>query len=561
MRTSSNKQVCPLIKKIISTTFIGFVAIALLTNNAYANSKPNLADRNLADIVASGNSFQAQQMIAEGADVNALQSDGTSALMWAVYQGDHELVKKLVNSGADINRHNEYGAGAMGEAAILGDVDILKTLLKKGGDANWTNLEGETPLMVVARAGNIEAAKLLLRYKADINAKEEWGGQTPVMWAAAQSQPQMLEFLIKKGAELNVQSSVRLWDRRTLSEPRPKDMNKGGFYPLHYAARQGCTACVKILAKGGAHLNVVDPDRVSPLNLALINLHFETAVALIEAGADVNQWDLFGRAPLYNALDLHTLPTGGRTDIPSDDATTGYDVAKLLLEHGADPNMQLKLRPPYRNAIFDRGSDNVLANGATPLIRAARAADNESVKLLLKHGALVDLPNSRGHTPLMIVSGIDWPAEPTRGRYKTEDDSIETIRILLGAGANINARSGDPAKRPQVKLSDDERGAGIQPAIRGAAIIDGQNALHAAAKKGWNKIVKYLIDNGIDQQVVDAAGRTPFDLAMGRYPPAFLAAPPEPLIETAKLLQEECIKASNCEMKDPLDFSNPATLK
>jgi ankyrin repeat protein len=117
-------------------------------------------------------------------------------------------------------------------------------------------------------------------------------------------------------------------------------------------------------------------------------------MALIDAGADVNQWDLFGRAPLFNAIDLNTLPIGGRPDIASDDSIRGIDVAKRLLEEGANPNMQLKVRPPYRNAIFDRGSDNVLANGATPLIRAARAADNEAVQLLLDHGALVDLPTA-----------------------------------------------------------------------------------------------------------------------------------------------------------------------
>jgi ankyrin repeat protein len=318
---------------------------------------------------------------------------------------------------------------------------------------------------------------------------------------------------------------------------------------------------VAILANGGADLNATDPDRISALNLALINLHFDTAVALIEAGADVNQWDIFGRAPLYNAIDLNTLPVGGRTDIPSEDTHSGVDVARMLLERGANPNMQLKVRPPYRNAVFDRGSDNSLAEGATPLIRAARAADVASVKLLLEHGALVDLPNARGHTPLLIVAGIDWSAAPTRGRYKTEEASIETLQILLEHGANINAITGDPAKRPITQLSDNERGAGLQPAIRGAGQVDGQTALHAAAKKGWNLIVKFLIDNGAVQQVVDTSGRTPYDLAMGRFPAAYLGARPEPLVATGELLAEECKKIDNCVIPEPVDVSAPATIQ
>lgn len=517
--------------------------------------------QNLADIVSAGDREQALSLLAAGTDVNATQSDGSSALLFAVYEGDVELVKQLLAAGADANHGNEYGAVPMAEAAMQGNVEIMQLLLAHAALPDQTNLEGETALMIAARSGNIPAAELLLEQGAAVNAKESWGGQSALMWAAAQSQPDMLKLLLTHGADVNEHGAVRLWDRRIMSEPRPKDMNKGGFSSLLYAARQGCTACVAILANGGADLNATDPDRISALNLALINLHFDTAVALIEAGADVNQWDIFGRAPLYNAIDLNTLPIGGRTDIPSEDVHTGVDVARMLLERGANPNMQLKLRPPYRNAVFDRGSDNSLAEGATPLIRAARAADVASVKLLLEHGALVDLPNARGHTPLLIVAGIDWSAAPTRGRYKTEEASIETLQILLEHGANINGITGDPAKRPITQLSDNERGAGLQPAIRGAGQVEGQTALHAAAKKGWNLIVKFLIDNGAVQQVVDTSGRTPYDLAMGRFPAAYLGARPEPLVATGELLAEECKKVDNCVIPEPVDVSAPATIQ
>lgn len=523
--------------------------------------EPANAHGNLADVVAAGNRNHALEMLAEGTDVNAVQSDGSSALLYAVYQGDLELVTALVQAGADVNHRNEYGASTMGEAAMNGNVDVLRVLLENGADPDLANLEGETPLMVVARAGNLAAAELLLDAGADIDAREQWGGQTALLWAAAQQQPAMLELLIDRGADVDMKGYARLWDRTIMNEPRPKDMNNGGFSALHYAAREGCTGCVRVLAAGGADLNAIDPDRVSPLNLALINMHFETAVAFIEAGADVNQWDIFGRAPLYNAIDLNTMPVGGRPDIPPDDVTTGVEVAKMLLERGANPNMQLKLRPPYRNAVFDRGSDNPLSNGATPLLRAARSADVAAVKLLLEHGALVDLPNASGHTPLLVVSGIEWPADPTRGRYKTEEASIETLQLLLDAGADINAVTGDPAVRPQAGAEEADRSAGLAPGGRGSVFADGQTALHAAAKVGWNKIIKFLIDSGIAQEVRDSAGRTPFDLAMGRYSAGFLQPPPDPLLETGRLLQEECMKDDNCVIENPVDFTNPSALR
>src|SRR5690606_13425139 len=149
------------------------------------------------------------------------------------------------------------------------------------------NHEGERPLMLAARAGDLEAVRLLLEAGADVNAREQWGGQTALMWATAQKQGEVMKFLIANGADVNLHGYARIWDRRITSETRPKDMNKGGFSTLHYAARQNYIEGIRILADAGADLNATDPDRVSPLHLALINIHFDAAAALVEAGADV----------------------------------------------------------------------------------------------------------------------------------------------------------------------------------------------------------------------------------------------------------------------------------
>lgn len=533
---------------------------ALVTAIMLSASAPLLASDNLANVVASGDRSHALDMVQAGAEVDAVRSDGTTALLYAAHQGDAELAGALLEAGADPDVTNDYGAFPLSEAAISDSPEVVRLLLEHGARVDQSNPEGETALMVAARQGSMEIARTLLEHGADINAREQWGGQTPLMWASAQQQTDMMRLLIENGADIDAKGKARYWDRRITSEPRPKDMNKGGFSPLHYAARQGCTQCVEILAGAGADLDTIDPDRVTPLNLALINQHFDTAAALIEAGADVDKWDLFGRTPLYNAADLNTLPAGGRNDIPSDDARTGLDIARMLLERGADPNIQLKLRPPYRNVPFDRGADSVLSTGATPLMRAARAADNPLVELLLQHGALPDLPNAEGVTPLMVVAGIQYPDNPTRGAFKTEEESVETIRLLLDAGADINALTGDPTVRPKESDRNPLKGMGVDPRDQqeGGAYASNQTALHGAAIQGWNVIAQYLIDNGIRQQVVDDNGRTPIDLAMGRYPPAFLEAPPEPMPDTVILLQNNCMEAEDCELEEVIDFSDPS---
>ncbi len=330
---------------------------------------------------------------ASTADVNARQNDGSTALLWAVYAGDADRVSTLLKAGADVSLGNEFGATPLSEAARTGNTKILALLLKAGADARAVNQEGETALHEVARTGNIEAAKLLLKAGANIDARETWGGQTPLHWAASQNQPEMIRFLVSKGADPDARAAVRDWQRRVTAEGRPKDMNRGGFTPLLFAARDGYVDSVNALLQGKADINQPDPDGTTPLLLTLINGHWDTAKLLIESGANVNDWDFWGQSPLYIAVDMNILPAGYRVELPTTDTTTGIEVIKMLLTRGANPNVQLKLRPPYRNAVQDRNADATLITGATPLMRAATGGDVEVVKLLLQSGALVDCPS------------------------------------------------------------------------------------------------------------------------------------------------------------------------
>jgi len=503
--------------------------------------------RSLLEAAENGDSAGALAALKAGADVNARGADGTTALIWAAYNGDLELVKKLIGAGADVEARNDFGAFALSEAAMTGSAPIINALLAGGAKVDGANGEGETALMEVARTGNLDAAKALLKAGADVNAKEAWGGQSPLMWAAAQSQPEMIKLLLSVGADVNARGMVREWQRKVIKEPRPKDMNNGGFTPLLYAAREGCTECAKALVAGGADLNLPDPQRLTPLVLALLNLHFDLASYLIDAGADVNKWDLYGRTPLYMAADTNTLPVmgnGSMVVLPSMDKLTGLDVAKQLLDKGADPNIQLKRRPPYRNVPQDRGGDSILSQGATPLLRAARAGDAELVELLLQHGALVDLPSNQGVTPLMAAAGLEYGLRVTRGRNRTTEGVLKTMQLLLDAGADINAReltepAGDAAAHQLVieqRLSDysyDYRGRQV-PSPRA---IPHRTALHGAAMKGFNPIVEFLAAHGADLYAKDANGRTALDLALGNYNEPFLRQKAEPHTETAALLK------------------------
>ncbi len=516
MRESVRAPAARYVRGILATLAAGALA-ACATTRPVAPAAAPASSAAPAPSVATAPAARSTQ--ASASDVNARGPDGSTALMWAAHRGDVAAVARLIHDGASVSLVSHYGASAMSEAASMGNAAIIKLLLAAGADVDSANPGGETALMEVARTGHVEAAELLLRHGATVDARERWGGQTALMWAAAQSQPEMVKLLITHHADVNARAVVRDWQRRVTAEGRPKDMRHGGLTPLLFAARENCIACVKELLAGGADINLPDPDGVTPLEMALLNLHWDLARELILAGADVNAWDFWGQSPIYVAVDMNTLPRGGRADLPSTDRTTGIEVIEQLLDRGADPNLQLKLAPPLRHAILDRGADPMLTIGATPLLRAAQAADLPAMRVLLAHGALVDLPNFDGETPLLVAAGAGRNKRTTRGALRTEAQAIAAYELLRDHGANVHA-----------------------------ANRDGETAMHSAALRGWNRLVAILAHDGVALDTPAASGLTPLDFAMGRYKPGFLEPKPTPNLRTAALLKQLGARAEHTHL-------------
>jgi ankyrin repeat protein len=442
--------------------------------------------------IKSGRRAAAIDMIAKKpADLNTAEADGSTPLLWAASLNDGDLAARLLKAGANPKVRNQLGSTPLTEAALNANTALIKALLDAGADPDAAGADGQTPLMIVSRTSNVTAAKLLLDKGANPNVKEAQRGQTPLMWAAAASEGPMVRELLARGAEVDAKSTVDLMTPLVSGEPRAQPRPPGGITAMLFAVREGCMDCVKALVEKSAKLDLTDPEGVTPLISAVFNAHFDVAKYLIEKGANIDKWDWWGRTPLYLAVDYNTLPHGGRPDQPSLDETLPIDIVRILLEKGANPNPQLKLFPPYRATGADRGVDGMLTIGTTPLLRAAKAQDAAAIKLLLEHGAIVDLPNNQAMTPMVAASGMGSVDADTRGNYYAVDiqeRAIASLDSLLAHGGELNGRAGRFQQAP----------------------------LHGAAFWGWNKVVEYLLTKGADINVADSRGYTAVDYAMGR---------------------------------------------
>jgi ankyrin repeat protein len=431
--------------------------------------------------VRSGNVATLKTLIAQRTDVNAPEADGTTALHWAVHHDSLEAVDLLIRAGANAKAVNRYGVTPLWAACTNGNAAIIERLLDAGADANMALPEGETPLMTAARTGGVDAIRLLLARGAQVNPIEGWRKQTALMWAAAEGHRDAVKVLLEAGADLKLRSG-----------------GEGKFTAFLFAVRAGHRDVVELLLDAGADVNDQLADATSALHLAIINAHFELAVNLVKRGAQVNHnrpgWTplhqlTWTRRPNQNRGLLPPVPTG---------SLGSMDLAKVLIEHGADPNARMT-RQPTKDLHRHMGT----RLGSTPLLNAAKLADAEMMRFLLAHGADPALKTVTNTTLLMWAAGVGiWNIGESAG---TNEEALAAVKVALETGADVNA-------------------------------VDDRNetALHGAAYRGANEVVKLLVEKGANLNVKNENAWTPLVITEGVfYPNTF-----QRRLDTAELLRK-----------------------
>ena len=472
-----------------------------------------------------------ERLIKAGADVTAATStSGVTPLHLAAASGSPAAVAALLDHGADVDaREGAWGQTPLIFAAARDRVDVVRTLLERGADpavtSSTVNLVADGRLAGEAR-----------RRQRSVLAAFESGDAT-----ATPSQVQAAVLAARDHYLSSEAPEVEANNGRP-----PAIETKGGLTALLHAARQGYIGAATALLDGGADIDQAGAgDGTSPLLMATINAQFDLARVLIERGADPNlAASLNGMTPLWAAVNAEWQP---RTRFPQPQQhgfqqATYLDVMEALLVAGADPNARLTRHPWYMvySGCGNRNCGLVDTEGSTAFWRAAYATDLPALRLLVEHGADPNLPTlappgrGRGRAAtsdddepdllaaLPAAPGLWVATDPgTMGPdasglppYKAGDPGVYPIHAASGVGYGEGFAGNAHRHAPDAWLATVrflvELGGDVNQRDH-----NGYNAIHHAAARGDDELILYLVEQGGDVTAVSRRGQTTADMANG----------------------------------------------
>lgn len=414
--------------------------------------------------VTRGNRDIVTVLLDAGADIEIRNATGRTPLYEAYVNADSAMAELLIARGADIRARNQFGTRILDIALVSGDMAAVQRFVAAGETLQYVNDEGRTTLHRACTSSNIELIRLVLDRTNFTLDREDNHGVRPVDSASSEAGFEYC-LLQHPGLERN-------------------HLFVDGDFSIHRFAREGRREIVAHLLDNGVDLHLPGRDKSTVLHNAVVSGDRELVKLLLERGANIEARNSYSFRPLHWAAesgDLEMikllLERGARLDVKTSVSsiiqemhTPLYtaidkdhdDVAKYLIERGADPN-----------TICD-------TSHGTPFIVACSRNKVELVRLMLAHGAS---PNGINEEQSTRIDYFYFPLG--------EAGSAEVIDLLVAAGADVNARDRYQSTALHKQVSLDKQELNTER---------GRNRLAA---------IRALILHGADINAPDMNGRTP----------------------------------------------------
>lgn len=595
-------------------------AVVVLGLAVGAATPLRVAESPVADAAEQNDVQAVRALLQQGADVNAPQSDGLTALHWAAMHDNAEMVGVLRYAGANLRPLTRVGGYTpLHLAAREGHTAVARALLAAGASTDVMTTTGVTALHFAAMANSAEVVTALVEHGADPNVPDAYQGRTPLIFAASGDAVDAISALLAAGADPSAQTDLKDYTKRSerddddqarrtrvrraqsgeppaegrggrggppqqaqqgqgrgaatpdtaaaepdtaaaepdttaaepdtepAEEPQTEEEEKaeekpaeppvralssdeqigvqGGFTALHYAARQGHLESARRLLDGGADVDQASGgDQSTPLLVAVVNGNYDLAMMLLERGADPNLVSDDGAGPLFATLNIEwSLRTWyPQPQMFRSQQTSYLELMEALLKAGADVNQRTSTHIWY--AAYNAGRMGVDFTGATPFWRAAYAADVKSMRLLIAYGADPNIWTTK--LPSRRFSG-DPPNQTNRNPDEEEEEedpsglppvpiggpAVHPMHAAAGVGFGTSRVAQQHRSVPGGFLESMKyfvEELGMDPNLRDS---DGYAPLHHAAARGDNETILYLVEHGADPTLIARSGQTTADMA------------------------------------------------
>jgi len=490
----------------------------------------------IADAAMQQDGASIQQLLAQGADPDTRGKFDTPALHWLVRYNELDSARMLLNAGADPNITSRYGVTPLSLAVANGNPAMIGQLIQSGANVHTLEHSGESLLMTASAVGVLDSVKLLVEAGASIDARDLHFDQTALMFASREGHLDIVSYLLEQGANPNARTKIGETPNWVAPNSQrgfgfgigiirggtPADRGRrepipGGMTPLLYATRHGYTAIVELLLDSGADIHLTDANNISALLMAVENNSMASARLLIERGSDINSQDWYGRSPLWEAVNVRNLYIHNDLfDNYVNNRDEILDLIKTIIAEGANLDVRTKESPPIRHDLLSiTGTlEWVDFTGQTPFIRAARAGDLATMKLLLENGADPHIETYAGTNALMAAAGINWVVSQTW--TEGPEQLLQAVELCYELGMDVNHTNSM-----------------------------GLAAMHGAANRGSNDIIRFLVEKGARLDIMDNENRSPLDWARG----VFLATHPAEEKPESMALISELLESQNMPIR------------